>query len=69
MSLLFMCYEHFRHGSAQMEMCINNLTQDGVLQGGQDWGKCDTFKCQMCGEEMSKANKSRHIGLHERNEH
>ena len=32
-------------------------------------GKCDTFKCDVCGEEMRKANKSRHMKLHERNEH
>ena len=32
-------------------------------------GKCDTFKCDVCGEEMSKVNKSRHMKLHERNEH
>ena len=32
-------------------------------------GKCITSKCDVCGEEMSKANKSRHMKLHERNEH
>ena len=32
-------------------------------------GKRATFKCDVCGEEMSKANKSRHMKLHERNEH
>ena len=32
-------------------------------------GKCDTFKCDVCGEEISKPNKSRHMTYHERNEH
>ena len=32
-------------------------------------GKCDTFKCDVCGEEMSKPNNSRHMTYHERNEH
>ena len=32
-------------------------------------GKCDTFKCDVCSEEISKPNKSRHLTYHERNEH
>ena len=31
-------------------------------------GKCDTFKCDVCGEEMSKTHKSRNTKLNERNE-
>ena len=32
-------------------------------------GKCDSFECAVFGEEISKPNKSRHMKLHERNEH
>ena len=33
-----------------------------------EYCKCGTFKCDVCGEEMSKPNKSRHMKLREWNE-
>ena len=69
MSVLFTCSEHFKHGSAQTEMCVINELKTEYRRVDKIGGKCDAFKCDVCGEEMSKANKSRHMKLDERNEH